>query len=564
MTQLTASMEAPGDIGAAPTEAAAEEGIPPTQSETAEAPQAAEEAPAPEVQILTTEWGRRIPGGGAPNKVAVVQGCRIDIGAAAGMDFVLISAGTFEMGSSDGEDQERPQHGVTITKPFYLGKYEVTQAQWAAVMGDNPSFFKGDNMPVDSVSWNDCQEFLKRLNEMAPGHDFRLPTEAEREYACRAGTTTKYWFGGDEVPLEPYAWTDTTSENRPHPVGLLQPNPWGLYDMHGNVWEWCSDWHRGDYYSMSPTEDPRGPSAGEKKVMRGGSWSNPGPYSRSAKRGYYDPTARSNNTGLRVASTAQESAAEAPSVPRPNEALLSKESEIEIGSTARMDFVLIRSGAFEMGSVDGESDEQPVHKVEITVPFYLGKYEVTQAQWVAVMDSNPSVFKGDDLPVDSVTWYDCQEFLKRLNEMAPGHNFRLPTEAEREYACRAGTTMRYSFGDSEDGIERFAWVDTTSGNQPHPVGQLQPNPWGLYDMHGNVWEWCSDWHRGDYYAMSPLEDPQGPDSQDPIVVQGASKKVLRGGSWSNPGPYSRSANRGYYDPNAKHNNYGLRVAWTAE
>jgi len=227
---------------------------------------------------------------------------------------------------------------------------------------------------------------------------------------------------------------------------------------------------------------------------------------------------------------------------------------IDLGNGIKIEFVLVQPGTFEMGSADGESDEVPVHEVAVTRPFFLGKYEVTQQQWRQVMDENPSLFKGDRMPVESVSWYDCQKFLERLNELAPGRDFRLPTEAEREYACRAGTKTTYSFGDADMPLDPYAWVDTTSENEPHPVGLKLPNPWGLYDMHGNVWEWCSDWHSHDYYAESPVDDPQGPPAGD--------KKVLRGGSWSNPGPYSRSANRGYYDPNARHNNYGLRVAWT--
>jgi formylglycine-generating enzyme required for sulfatase activity len=242
----------------------------------------------------------------APQLAAAVtadEKAAIEIGGGVRFDFVLIRPGTFTMGSVDGESDEQPMHSVTITRPFYLGTVEVTQRQWAQAMDADPSRFKGADMPVDSVSWYDCREFLKKLNEISPGHDFRLPTEAEWEYACRAGTTTRYWFGGDDMPMEPFAWVDTTSLNDPHPVGTLQPNPWGLYDMHGNLWEWCSDWHNHDYYRMSPSADPDGPEGGEQKVLRGGSFSNPGPYSRSANRGYFDPHARRNNYGFRIAWT---------------------------------------------------------------------------------------------------------------------------------------------------------------------------------------------------------------------------------------------------------------------
>ena len=196
----------------------------------------------------------------------------INLGHHVTMQFARIEPGSFMMGSLEGEGDEDPVHKVAITKPFYLGKFEVTQGQWRAVMGTDPSRFKGGDMPVESVSWYDCQEFLKRLNAMVPGHDFRLPTEAEWEYSCRAGTTSAYWFGGEDMPKEAYAWVETTSGNDPHPVGLLQPNPWGLYDVHGNVWEWCSDWWGHEYYSESPESDPQGPETGDKKVLRGGSF----------------------------------------------------------------------------------------------------------------------------------------------------------------------------------------------------------------------------------------------------------------------------------------------------
>jgi formylglycine-generating enzyme required for sulfatase activity len=162
-----------------------------------------------------------------------------------GMEFVLIPAGSFTMGD-DGEsadDDEKPRHRVTISQPFYLGKYEVTQMQWAVVMGNNPSRFKELSNPVENVSWNDVQEFIRRLNQMLLGaRKYRLPTEAEWEYAARAGTTSAYSFGDDAGNLYRYAWYKGNSEDKTHPVGQRDPNAWGLHDMHGNVWEWVEDW----------------------------------------------------------------------------------------------------------------------------------------------------------------------------------------------------------------------------------------------------------------------------------------------------------------------------------
>jgi formylglycine-generating enzyme required for sulfatase activity len=233
----------------------------------------------------------------------------IDIGNGLVMEFVLVRAGSFEMGATNEESDEMPVHAVNITKPFYMGKYVVTQQQWQAVMGANPSrFFIGEKLPVQCVSWPDCQEFLAVLGKVAPGHEYRLPTEAQWEYACRAGTRTKNYWGEvfDMNLLHQNAWTDTDSHNELHPVGELLANPWGLYDMSGNVWQWCADWYAASYYSESPADDPQGPPAGQERVLRGGSFANPGEYSASGNRGFQDPTARRNNYGLRIVFSATE------------------------------------------------------------------------------------------------------------------------------------------------------------------------------------------------------------------------------------------------------------------
>jgi formylglycine-generating enzyme required for sulfatase activity len=220
-----------------------------------------------------------------------------------GMEFVLIPAGEFMMGSSDADkeafDNEKPQHRVTISQPFYLGKYTVTQAQWEAVMGSNPSGFKGRNNPVENVSWDDVQEFIKKLNQKEGGNKYRLPTEAEWEYAARAGTTSRYSFGDDAEALGRYAWYWGNSGKTTHPVGGKEPNGLGLYDMHGNVWEWVQDWYGG--YAGSLATDPRGPSSGSYRVIRGGSWIINAGYCRSAYRGLNTPDDRDNSVGFRLA-----------------------------------------------------------------------------------------------------------------------------------------------------------------------------------------------------------------------------------------------------------------------
>ena len=148
------------------------------------------------------------------------------------------------MGSPSSEpkrEKDEKQHRVTLTKGFYMGATEVTQSQWKAIMGNNPSYFKGDNRPVEKVSWDDCQEFIRELNLQEGGNKYRLPTEAEWEYTCRAGTTTRFCFGDSESRLGDYAWYSSNSSSKTHPVSRKKPNVWGLYDMHGNVWEWCED-----------------------------------------------------------------------------------------------------------------------------------------------------------------------------------------------------------------------------------------------------------------------------------------------------------------------------------
>jgi formylglycine-generating enzyme required for sulfatase activity/tRNA A-37 threonylcarbamoyl transferase component Bud32 len=213
--------------------------------------------------------------------------------------FVLIPAGEFLMGE-DKHDDEKPVHKVKISRSFEMGKYEVTQTQWEAVMGNNPSNFKGENLPVEQVSWGDAQEFIKKLNARNDGYVYRLPTEAEWEYACRAGSTGDY--AGE---LEKMAWYKNNSDSMTHPVGEMKPNDWGLYDMHGNVWEWCSDWYDSEYYGRSPGVDPKGPDSGSLRVKRGGSWFYDAAYCRSAYRSRSAPIGRFSSYGLRLVRTLQ-------------------------------------------------------------------------------------------------------------------------------------------------------------------------------------------------------------------------------------------------------------------
>ncbi len=214
-------------------------------------------------------------------------------------EMVNVEGGTFQMGG-DHYDNEKPIHPVTVSS-FNIGKYEVTQAQWKAVMGSNPSEFKGDNLPVEQVSWNDIQAYLDKLNNKIGGH-YRLPTEAEWEFAARGGNKSNgYEFSGSNK-ANSVAWTEENSGNKTHPIGQKQANELGSYDMSGNVWEWCSDWYDKDYENI-PSQNPKGASSGSGRVLRGGGWTKGATYSRVADRLDDAPSFRHNTLGFRVALT---------------------------------------------------------------------------------------------------------------------------------------------------------------------------------------------------------------------------------------------------------------------
>jgi formylglycine-generating enzyme required for sulfatase activity len=270
--------------------------------------------------VLTMFLGCAEAGKTQTEKEAVKAKADEGITNSIGMKLVLISKGTFMMGSPESEEvryedvegryEDEVQHEVTLTKDFYLGVTEVTQAQYEKVMGENPSYFQGDkvqgessNHPVEQVSWEDAVEFCKRLSDLPEekkaGRVYRLPTEAEWEYACRAGRKTAYGFGGNSQSLSDYAWFRENSGRQTHPVGEKKPNAWGLYDMHGNVWEWCSDWFSD--YPEKPVIDPAGVKEGSYRVGRGGCWYGRAFFCRSAHRYKDFPSSRNEYFGLRVA-----------------------------------------------------------------------------------------------------------------------------------------------------------------------------------------------------------------------------------------------------------------------
>ena len=224
-----------------------------------------------------------------------------DLGGGVKMEFVRIKAGKFTMGDKDFDDAT--PHEVTLTKDYWMQTTETTQAQWESVMGKNPSEFKGAELPVETVSWDDCQEFLKKLNERMKEHlkdkKATLPTEAEWEYACRAGEKGKWGFGDDENKLGDYAWYKKNSDEKTHPVGQKKANTWGLFDMHGNVWEWCEDWYGA--YEKDAAADPTGPPKGDERVLRGGAWFSPRSHTRSTIRAGDHSAGNFQIGGLRAA-----------------------------------------------------------------------------------------------------------------------------------------------------------------------------------------------------------------------------------------------------------------------
>jgi len=544
----------------------------------------------------------------------------VDLGGGVKIELLLIPAGEFLMGSPDSDKDafpdEKPQHRVRITKPFYLGKYPVTQEQWIAVMGYNPSQYKGLKNPVDGLNWDNCQQFVGRMNQRfgAGRGEFRLPSEAQWEYACRAGSTTRFYFGDDGSKLGDYTWYDKNSTEGTHPVGLKKPNAWGLYDMQGNVWEWCNDWDDDKYYAKSSVDDPTGPAEeGIIRVYRGGAWFRPASLCRSAARINHVPGYNPSIIGLRVALVPGATVIGAPAI---TNSIGMKLTPIPL------------TGEFKMGSSEASDDtsdffndyfkvkdfkpemfkhEHPQHRVRFTrfvkMPFFFGTYHVTRGQfgqfvkdtgyktcaekadkpgaWGWNSDTKkiqfnnganwlkPGFEQTDDHPVVCVGWEDARAFCKWLSKK-DGHAYRLPTEAEWEYACRAGTSTRYCNGDDPEKLAEVGNVAdaalkakfpdmryTIKASDGYvftsPVGSFQPNAFGLYDMHGNVWQWCSDAYDAKYYNVSPVENPTGPENQYLPL------RVRRGGSWFDPPFETSSTTRtglGEYYPD---NTTGFRV-----
>ncbi len=485
------------------------------------------------------------------------------------LDMIWVEPGTFLMGSPEdelGRANDETQYEVTLTKGYWLGKFEVTQAQYEAVMGKNPSNWKGADLPVEKVTWNDAMEFCailtaseKAAGRLPEGYEYTLPTEAQWEYACRAGTTTALNSGKDlsdqeQCPeMDEVGWYKYNCDDKTHPVGQKLPNAWGLYDMHGNVREWCLDWYKYAYPTSAVT-DPTGPETGTFRVIRGGGWSSEASRCRSAYRSNSFPDGKSNIYGFRVALT-------------PVSFVPGKNITVPLSEDVSLDMIWIKPGTFMMGSPEdeiGRWDDEDLHEVTLTQGYWMGKFEVTQAQYEAMMGTNPSKWKGAALPVEMVSWFDAKEFCAKLTasekaagRLPEGYEYTLPTEAQWEYACRAGTATALNNGKNlSDVIEcsemdEVGWYWYNCDDMTHPVGQKKPNAWGLYDMHGSVLEWCLDRYEEDY-PTEPVTDPTGSSADLNFI--------LRGGSWGDAACNCRSACRNYGAPDEVYANVGFRVA----
>lgn len=550
-----------------------------------------------------------------------------------GVSFTMVGVegGTFTMGAteeqgSDATDREKPAHEVTLSS-FCIGETEVTQELWQAVMGANPSYYEGDlQRPVEQVSWNDCQEFIAKLNQLT-GKNFRLPTEAEWEYAARGGKSSLGYKYAGSNNIDEVAWYGYNNIST-HPVATKAPNELGLYDMSGNVWELCQDYFIYNYYSNSPTVDPTGPLSGSSYLRRGGGTGGDALTCRVSGRYVSFPESTSSVVGLRLAIDAENS-----NKFRLSETVVSVsigESkmveilngdgnyDVEGGSnylTSTIDgnsltvtgvnvgtttvhvtntttgaitiltvivtysqtftvngvsftMIPVEGGTFTMGATpeqgsDAYYNENPAHEVTLS-DYSMGETEVTQALWQAVMGSNPSYFSpysnyDENLqrPVEFVSWDDCQTFISKLNQMT-GKTFRLPTEAEWEFAARGGNLSQgYKYAGS-DSINYVAWywfnipsqTIGTEGYGTQMVASLDPNELGLYDMSGNVWEWCQDWYGS--YSSEPQTNPTGPAS--------GTYRIYRGGCWGTYDTTSRVSYRGQSAPTNTLYSVGFRLA----
>ena len=507
-----------------------------------------------------------------------------------------VAPGSFIMGTLNSYANEKPPHKVTITKGYWIGKYEVRQIEYFLITGKNPSRFKSDNRPVEQVNRLEAEEFCKKLTKrelaagrLPDGFEYRLPTEAEWEYAARGGNKSKgFTYSGSNNSRE-VVWNKHTARGKTHSVGLMKPNELGVHDMSGNVYEWVLDSYH-DSYTGAPNNGSCWGYNMNTGIIRGGGYGSPSKWCRVARRSSHKPEKRFRRLGFRIilakpCTITKSSKTDRPvsvyAIPKDLKSVQGAESTSLVGlapgsidaQKKQEDIVkksglplevetkqtgikmrLIPAGKFTMGSPTDETgrmSEEVQHPVIISKPFYCGVFEITQAQWKRVMGNNPSFFKdsGDKFPVEQVSWGDCQLFLQRLCQLekVPAGTYRLLTEAEWEYACRAGTNSAFCYGDKVN-VRQAVY----ESKKPTPVGSFKSNAWGIYDMHGNIWEWCRDIY-GNYSDKTEI-NPAGSSTGD--------YRVRRGGAWNMPLDRCRSAYRSKTGSKYRFKTMGLRIMRT--
>jgi L-fuconolactonase len=443
------------------------------------------------------------------------------------IEMILLPPGKYHRGEGDSAVV------ITLTEPLWVGKYEVTQHQYESLVGRNPSHFRREELdaadaPVECVSHADARRFCEIASGITNA-EFRLLTEAEWEYAGRAGTRTKYYHGDSLDKLGDFAQFAGNNRKSTAKVGSKAPNAFGLFDMFGNVWEWCADYWTPAYDARS-TIDPVGPDSGRACVTRGGSWATVPDNLRSAYRTLDAETYAGSHLGFRIARLP-----EARPLPEPPAILDCTGPEgadratvlasqkawakhfgfsnhqrsfpVDKGGKVWVEMILLPPGKYFQGN-----EKQPTI-VQIKEPLWVGKYEVTQCQYGAVMGNNPSHFLKDGPeaahhPVEKVSHLDVRKFCEAASANS-GAEFRLLREMEWEYAYRAGTRSRYYNGDSHDAIFEIAHCSENNSVSTARCGSKAPNAFGLYDMGGNVAEWCGE--PGWVLELPP--DPQGLDTR---------------------------------------------------
>ena len=423
---------------------------------------------------------------------------------------VKVDGGTFMMGSESVSDAS-PVHQVTLTD-YGIGETEVTQALWQVVMGSNPSHFQSDvNLPVENMKWDDCQQFVTKLSRMT-SQNFRLPTEAEWEFAARGGNKSQGYIYPGSNNLNAVAWYQANSGNTTHVVATKAPNELGLYDMSGNVFEWIQDYYGG--YTSEAQVNPQGPASGSYRVCRSAGYSraNTGSFSdwfKCAGRTYDSPNTAADDTGLRLAMD---------------------QKEVFTVNGVSFTMIPVQGGTFMMGAPDydpdAEDNEKPAHQVTLS-SYSIGMTEVTQELWQAVMGNvYLEDYDGDgnadlDYPA-SCDWNHAQVFITKLNQLT-GQHFRLPTEAEWEFAARGGNMSQgFKYAGSND-LNEVAVMEYDEDEGEYyvtfsPVAIKKPNELSIYDMSGNAIEHCQDYY--ERYSSEAQVNPTGPSIGNDRVIRG--------------------------------------------